>query len=43
MKKWFQIYDNPVNLLNQGCRDLEDINEVRLLSGVHWRTEVIVI
>ena len=38
-----KLCDNPVNLLNQGCRDLEDINEVRLLSGVHWRTEVIVI
>ena len=42
-EKWFQIYDNPVNLLYQGCKVLEDINEVLLLSGVHRRTEVIVI
>ena len=39
-EKWFQIYNN---LLYQGCKVLEDINEVLLLSGVHRRTEVIVI
>ena len=39
-EKWFQIYNN---LLYQGCKVLEDINEVLLLSGVHRRMEVIVI
>ena len=39
-EKLFQMYNN---LLYQGCKVLEDINEVLLLSGVHRRTEVIVI